>query len=125
MSTTQGQGPLIQPTFGHPGAVTATIQMEVFNIVATYQGLLDVDFAGEPLVMLPPIADVNSLPPGMMWMFHHSQMAIVGLIQRLANPGPGPNCATINNLPLGQFICDLNVVYGNVVFVLHISRSDT
>eukprot|EP01033_Poteriospumella_lacustris_P006644 gene6644-4788_t len=44
----EGQGPLIQPTFGLPAVVSAAIQMEVFNIVTTCEGFLAVDFADEP-----------------------------------------------------------------------------
>lgn len=120
MALPEDQDPLIHPTFGHPNTVTAEIQQEVFNVISTYQGLLAADFAGGALV---PIGLADPVPAAMMWRFHHSQMAIVGVINRLANPHPGAHCQTIHNLPPGQFVCDVSVIYGNAVFVVHISRS--
>jgi hypothetical protein len=117
------QDPILQPTFGYSDGVTAQVQNEVFAIVSTYQGLMAHDFAPPGPVI--PIVPVAKMPPAMMWHFHHAQMAIVESIRRLANPGPGPHTNTINGLPLGAFICDLCVIYANVIFIVHILRADT
>ncbi len=113
------QDPLVQPTFALVGAVTEAVQNEVYNIIASYQTLLAVDFAGG---VLPPIMPALLIPPAFMWHFHHTQMGVVGVVSRLSNPGPGAHTGTIDILPIGSFICDLSLIYGNVVFVLRVCR---
>ena len=111
--------PSVVPSFAMPGAVTHQVQLEVLNIIASYQLLAAADFAGGAL---PVIAQALAIPPALIWNYHHAQMAVVGVVERLSNPGHGPNTATINNLPIGAFICDLTLFYANVAFVLHICR---
>ncbi len=120
MRLPETQDPILQPTFGNPNSVTAQIQQEVFSIISTYQGLLANNFVGAAAI---PIVPPAVIPLAFMWHFHYAQMAIVGTIQRLANPGPGPNTNTIDGLPAGAFICDLSIIYSNTVFVVHISKT--
>jgi hypothetical protein len=112
--------PIIQPTFGIIGAVTQQVQQEVYNIISSYQNLLADDFAGG---VSPPIFLAGAIPRAQMWQFHHAQMAIVGLIERLADPGPGPYTNTIHNIPPASFICELSIIYSDVVFIIRIMRA--
>ena len=107
------QDPVIIPTFGIVGSITAQVQQEVFNIISTYEALLAADFIHGNIV---PIAQAVNVQGHHNWHFHHAQMAVSGLIQRLQNPGPGPFTSTINALPGAAYICNLNLLYANVVF---------
>ncbi len=111
--------PVVHPTFGYFGAVSPQVQQEVFNIISSYEPLRAADFAQGNI---PPILLAGILPVAQAWQFHHAQMAIVGVIDRLANPGMSPNTHTIQNLHAAAFICELSIVYANVWFVLHITR---
>lgn len=111
---------MVNATFGVFGAVTPQIQHEVFNIISTYKPLLAADLA---LVHRPPIVVHQSLPPGQAWQFHHAQMVIIAIINRLTDPGAGPNTDNIHHLPDGAFICELSIVYANAWFVLRITRN--
>lgn len=113
--------PIVQPTFGTYGSVMPQIQQEVFNIIGTYETLTAADFENNNIPSILPAA--VPLPAAQMWQFHHAQMALVGVVMRLADPGIGPLTNTIHRIPAASFICDLSIMYANVVFVLRIMRT--
>lgn len=116
----EDQDPLVNPTFLFANTVTPAVQMNVYNIISTYEPLLAQNFAGGAAPFILPMVQA---PPAFMWQYHYAQMAIPALIGRIGDPGPGANTADILGLPSGSFICDLSIIYGNAVFVIRIHRT--
>merc|ERR1712137_85152 len=103
--------PYVIPHFGVPVFVHPVMQLEVYNILATYQPLLRNAFLpGAPPII---IQNINHHPNG--YQFHHAQIALAKVRERLQNPGP--QCPLMDAVPAGGFICDLELIYANGIVV--------
>jgi hypothetical protein len=83
------------------------ILCEVGALVRDYSTLLMIDFLNG---VMPPIGIVPNVPQGIV-PYHHAQVALTKLIERIQNPGP--NLLTINSLPNGCYVTDICIRYAN------------
>lgn len=116
--------PILNPNFGNPAAhyVPLNVQLEVYQLLQTYQGLMAPDLAvGAPI---PIIAPVNALviPFGGGFQYHHAQIAIQSVMGQIENTDLGFNLVGLNNVPSAQTICDLSIIYSNCVVVRRIRK---
>jgi hypothetical protein len=77
----EDQDPMVHPTFLFANTVTPAVQMNVYNIINSYEPLLAANFGGGAI---PPIQHMlpTAAPPLFMWQFHNAQMAIAAVISR-------------------------------------------
>ena len=104
--------PLVYPHFGVPIVVVAGIQVEVWNILGTYQPLLREAFLPNAPAIV--IQNINN-HPGLGYQYQHAQIALAKVRERLQNPGI--QCPFIDGSPGGGFICDLHITYANGIVV--------
>jgi hypothetical protein len=114
--------PILTPNFGHPmyPYINPVIQIEVFNLLATYQPLAAADFL--PGVVIPfVIAQFPIIGGGIQ--FHHAKIAIQAVQSEIQNLLIfNNNCPGLTSLPSGQVICDLSIFYANAVVVTRLSK---
>lgn len=114
--------PILTPAFGHPLApyVSPNVQIEVWNILSTYQPLhaQDLAFGAPPIVYIPAILPVLG---GIQ--YNHAQITIQAVQQEIENP---VNFLTIVPglvaVPSGQVICDLTIQYANAQVIRRIRK---
>ena len=113
--------PLLSPAFGNPlnPYVSPIAQVEVFNLLATYQPLLLPDLAANVFPFIPA-----QLPVMAGFQYHQSKRAILAVQEEIQNPTRFANmcpglCATDN----GNVICDLSIIFGNAVIVIRIHKA--
>jgi hypothetical protein len=114
--------PILTPAFGHPLApyVPPNVQIEVWNILSSYQPLRaqDLTVDGPPIAYIPAIFPVLG---GIQ--YHHTQIAIQAVQQEIENPiqflavVPG-----LSVVPSGQVICDLSIQYANAQVIRRIRK---
>jgi hypothetical protein len=108
-------GPSINPY------ISAAGQQQVFNILATYQPLLGIDFGPGANMIAFVIANYGLNFDS--YQYHHSKMAIslvmeeIQTVQRFT-----ANCPGITSMMSGQIICDLRIVYANVILVIRLHK---
>ena len=110
--------PLLYPSFGPPLSpyVVPNIQVEVWNILASFQILRSHDFAPGAVINFIPAS--FPIPAGIQ--YRHAQ-AIQAVQEELQHPTRlAVNCPGIAGLPSGQVICDLSIQYANVAVVTRI-----
>ena len=113
--------PLMYPSFGSPlnPYVSPVAQIEVFNLLATFQPLKSLDMVAN---VFPFIVAQLLLMGG--FQYHHAKRAIQSVQAQIQNPTrfaafcPGL-CAT----PNGNVICDLTIMYANAAVVLRIHKA--
>ncbi|KAJ3048987.1 hypothetical protein HK097_010000 [Rhizophlyctis rosea] len=113
--------PVLNPLWGHPLApyVPANVQVEVWQLLATYQPLLAAAFApGAPVAPLAPVP--LAIPIG-GHQYHHAQIAIQQVMQEIETSQtyrlPG-----LTVVPSGNAICDLQIIYSNCMVVRRIRK---
>ena len=114
--------PLLNPTFGHPlyPYIQPIIQVEVCNLLATFQPLVAADFRQGVIV---PLIAANLPFFGGGVQYHHSKIAIHALYMEISQPVRfAANCPGIAALLPGQIICDLNIIFANTIIVLRLRK---
>ena len=108
--------PVLTPNFGHPlyPYIPPNIQVEVFNLLATYQKLV----ASNPYFI---IAKLPFIGGGIQ--YHNSKMAIHAVYKEISGLHIfTDNCPGIASISSGQIICDLNINFSNAMIVLRIRK---
>ena len=112
--------PLLSPAFGNPinPYVGPVAQLEVYNLLATYQ----------PLLLPALIANIFPWVPAQFpvmagFQYHHAKRAIMGVIEEIQNPTRfAVNCPGLSAIAAGNVICDLSIIFGNAVIVIRIHK---
>ena len=114
--------PLIYASFGpilHP-YVSPPIQVEVQDILSSFQPLMAADFlpGAGPVVRIPAPALVLG-----GFQFQQAKIACLAVVEEIQLPNRiGAALVGINSVPSGQVICDLNLTYANCVVVIRIRK---
>mmetsp|Transcript_1638 Transcript_1638/g.2601 ORF Transcript_1638/g.2601 Transcript_1638/m.2601 type:complete len:172 (+) Transcript_1638:130-645(+) len=114
--------PVLLPQFG-PLAypyVPVAVQLEVYDILQTFQSLKVDDFLSEAgtiaLIQAPQIVIGG-------FQYHHGKIASFAVNEEIQQPSrinaafPG-----LNSICSGQVICDLNLIFGNCIIVIRIHK---
>ncbi len=113
--------PLLSPAFGPPISpyVNPIAQMEVYNLLATFQPLRTPDLAANVFPFIPAI-----LPVMGGFQYHHAKRAILAVQEQIQNPTRFANmCPGLCATAAGNVICDLSIIFGNAVIVIRIHRA--
>jgi hypothetical protein len=116
--------PVLDPHFGSPISpyISPTAQLEVYNLLATFQQRVAADF--KPNANIFPYLQAAFPLLGGGIQYHHAKIAIHAVqmeIQGLARFGP--NCPALSALPPGHTICDLRIIYANVIILLRVRKN--
>jgi hypothetical protein len=111
--------PYVQPHFGLPSPrISQETISEVISVLSTYSCLADKAFFTG---VLPPIIKFQKPYPDIIgFNYPHAQLIIAAAVERLQNPGP--SCRNISRLPIGSFICKLEVSFTNAIFHIVVIR---
>jgi hypothetical protein len=112
--------PVLFPSFGHPlyPYVPVATQVEVYNMLSTFQPLLAADFVVGAFPFIPAIFPV---PAG--FHFHHAKIAIQAVQEEIQNVARFANqCPEISAIQPGQIVCDLTITYANAIVVTRIHK---
>lgn len=113
--------PLLSPAFGNPLSpyVVPIAQVEVYNLLATYQPLLSQDLALNVFPFIPA-----QLPVMGGFQYHHAKRAILAVQEQIQNPTRFANmCPGLCATATANVICDLSIIFGNAVIVIRIHKA--
>ena len=115
--------PWLFPNFGHPlyPYIPPNIQVEVYNLLTTYQPLVAASFHPGAAQFPFIVANLPILGGGVQ--YHHAKIAIHALYMEIQQISTfAANCPGIASLVSGQIICDLNIMYANAVVVIRLRK---
>jgi hypothetical protein len=114
--------PVLLPQFGALAVpyVPVAVQLEVYDILQSFQALTAADFQpGAPAVPLIPA------PPVVLggFQYHHAKIACHAVQEEIQQPNRiAAAFPALNLVVSGQIICDLNLTYANCVVVIRIRK---
>jgi hypothetical protein len=111
---------LLYPTFGHPlePYINPLEQIEVFNLLATYESLLIPDLIAN---IFPYINAKFPIMGG--FQYYKTKLVIQAVKDQIQNPTYFiDKCTGLCAIPNGNTICDLSITYANAVIVIRIKR---
>ena len=114
-------GPLLYPTFGNPlnPYVSPLAQIEVFNLLATFQPLKSQDLVANVFPFI-----VAQFPVMGGFQYHHTMGSIQSVQVQIQIPTRFEvSCPGLCATPNGNIICDLSIMYANAAVVIRIHRS--
>jgi hypothetical protein len=112
-------------TFGDPlhPFIPPEKQVDVFNLLATYQGLVSNNFVQDaaessfPFILAPLPVETDGI------QYYNAKIAINAVCQEIQNPSLfAEQCSGIASLIPTSVICDINVVFANAVIVLRLQK---
>ena len=115
--------PVLFPNFGHPlyPYIPPNIQVEVFNLLATYQPLVAANFRNGAAQFPFIVANLPFLGGGVQ--YHHAKIAIHAVYMEIQQISTfAANCPGIASIVSGQIICDLNIMYANALVVIRLRK---
>jgi hypothetical protein len=113
--------PLMYPAFGNPlnPYVSPLAQIEVFNLLATFQPLKSQDLVADVFPFI-----IAQLPVMGGFQYHHTKRAIQSVQAQIQKPTRfAVSCPGLCATPNGNVICDLFITYANAVVVLRIYKA--
>lgn len=117
LQSKQEVDPILTPNFGPPLVqfVPPNVQVEVYQLLSTYQTLLT---ANAPLPALSPLL----FPVGGGVQYHHAQIAIQKVMEQIEDTNPAFGLPGLAMVLQGQVICDLTITYANCQIVRRIRK---
>jgi hypothetical protein len=102
---------VLYPTFGHPcnPYITPFTQIEVFNLLQTYKSYNN-EFIIAKLPFYGACIQYNS---------YKSIYSVCLEIQKTSHN----ECTFLKNLEFGQIICDINVIFSNIIVVVRLKSN--
>ena len=114
--------PFLRPMFGGPhySFIPPLIQREVYNLLLTFQPLVQANFV--PGAGIPPfIQAALSVPAGVR--YHHCKIAIQAVQEELQTVNLfAAQCPGLAQLASGQIICDLEIRYKHTIIIIRIRK---
>ena len=109
--------PRVYPLFGPPLApfVPATVQIEVHCVLATFHNL-----RADQLIA-PPFPPLVAHPLGSFYFFHQSSL-LHAIEEIIAQRKYSNDLPFLRELPGGQKICDLDILYRNCAVLLPVRK---
>ena len=107
-------GPLVYPY------VPVAVQLEVYDIIQSFQPLTDADFqpGAGPVALIPAPQVVLG-----GFQYHNAKIACHAVQEEIQQPNRiGAAFPGLNSIMSGQVICDLNITYANCIVVIRIRK---
>jgi len=119
---TENYDPVLIPFFGHPVMqfVTVPVQVEVYNLLNTFQSLMANHFAPNgPEIQFQPIIQWEAV--GIH--FHHAKAAISAVMAEITKCERfAQQCPNLAALPSGNVICNLEITCAGAIIRIRLRK---